>query len=211
MRVDVANIEDLEEIVALHISNYDPNELSIFLGEPYIRCFYKIIIKSKEIDILVVREESDKVICISVAFYRYLMFRIIYKKEIAKLLLFDILKSCFYFSGWIRIIQILKRLKHDILKNIPGESHNHHLGSLIIDKHYRDNIHAVILFTKVLRKNFLELIGKGTFWASANINNDKSIALLQSLGLRKLYIVNAFPLDIQDLIGGNLNKGKHED
>lgn len=189
-----ANIDDLDNLVELHLNNFDEKELSVILGKSFVRIFYETILTNKFTNINVVVIDN-KIVAFSTIFFKYSLFEKIFKKKI----IFIFLK--FLFINFYKIKKINLIYKTVTTKNfhkfIHQETYDYHIGTFLLDKTYSEIPIVAIEFIKAYSEN-IKLMNEhsSTYWASCRISNHKSLRLLKNKGMGFIIEMNSFPENI---------------
>lgn len=124
---------DVDRLVDIHLSSWNPSEISVKLGKRYLLYFYRHVIDSPH-SFCYVSTEDEKIIAYATGFYDYRSFNVSLKKKI-------FLKLCILML--VRLIQF--RLKLADIHNLFNDNKKlrnakyplYHLGALALDNDYK--------------------------------------------------------------------------
>lgn len=185
---------DIEELVKLHLRNFDKSELSVILGKRFVRLFYAQAVESPRA-VLKIVEKQGRIAAVSMYFVDYGEF----EKSFKRASFFPVLS--FFLSSLLtlRLDQLIlagravasRKVRHLIDKRI----YDFYLGVFIVDQEFRTDHEVVIAFYKALSENVKELEEKSEagYWGSCRISNRSSCGLLESKKLKRAATIDAFP------------------
>jgi hypothetical protein len=126
-------ISELAQVVNIHESSWDKNELSVKLGSGILQSFYPYVIESPY-SFAYVYMENGKVIGYATGFYNYLEFNKAFRNKIAISFLFTMVGRLLTRKiGWADIINLLndgKKFRNSIYPKF-------HLGALGLANEYK--------------------------------------------------------------------------
>ncbi|MFY9100636.1 hypothetical protein OZY48_06285 [Aliarcobacter cryaerophilus] len=200
MQIRDAKIEDLEQIVNIHIDNFNKNELSIILGRVFVKKFYKECIEDKNVSLLIL-EDNNIVKALSTTFFDYEEFEIRYKKAILK----DFFKVVCLNVLNIKKLYIIARTilgKGKLKERLPNKNiYKFYMGSVVIDKKYQNDLAVVVGFHKAYKENIEKMKNHSKiFWGSLRISNQAAIKLTKMYGLNIYGEEKQYPENIYILI-----------
>lgn len=185
---------DIEELVRLHLRNFDKNELSVILGERFVRLFYTQAVADPQA-VLKIVEKQGRIAAVSMYFVDYGRF----ERAFTKASFFPVLGFFLRSLLSLRLDQLIsagkaaasRKVRHLIDKRI----YDFYLGVFIVDQEFRTDHEVVIAFYKALSENVKELEEKSEagYWGSCRISNRSSCGLLESKKMRRSATVDAFP------------------
>ncbi len=189
--IKTANIIDLESIVELHMQNMDKKELSMILGENFVRTFYKLILQRKDTNINLVIYDNN-VVAFSVIFLNYSGFETDFKKRAIIHLFKFLLENILSFSSLLNLYKTIKTKK---LKNfIPEDIYNYHVGVFIIDNKHRRNEVVRNEFIEAYKDNIVKLKSVSSkFWGCFRVSNKGVIKLVKMVGMLKMVEMPCYP------------------
>jgi len=189
-----ATIDDLNNLIQLHLNNFNEKELSIMLGKSFIKIFYECVLidKSANINVVVI---DNKIVAFSTVFFNYSLF----EKEFQKKTIFIFLK--FFFENFYKIEKLNILYKTIATKKfkefVDIKTYDYYVGTFIIDKAYTEIPMVAIEFIKAYSKNIKMLSEySSTFWGSCRISNQRSLRLLESKGMKSIIEMDSFPENI---------------
>ncbi len=197
VQIRVAGAHDLDNLVALHLQNFNPNELSVMLGRKFIREFYCEAIKDEQVVLKVMLVNRALVSC-SMILFNYVVF----EKNLRRRSLLPMLKLLFKSLMLLRLKKITgilsNVLKNKLRRRLDPEVYNYLVGAFIIDKQHAHEPVVIINFIKMLKENINLLKAKSPkgFWASCRESNTASSRLLKDTGMKESFRMNLFPEDI---------------
>ena len=101
-----AKKKDISQLVRLHLANSHANEFSVILGEAFVKNFYKLCIEDPDVIIKVLAKNNEKVMGVSVIFFRYSGFYSKYKSIAIRLFPVYLLRVAL---NWKKLFTIFKK------------------------------------------------------------------------------------------------------
>lgn len=195
-----ATLADLDNIVGLHIDNFDSKELSSIIGKKFIRVFYQLSIEAgSDVLVKVLASETGQISAISLVFFKYSSFEKVFRRK--ALLPFTLsIFGKFLKLQWNEIKFILRSIfSRKFYTYINNEGvYDHYIGTLIIGKENRAKPPIIIAAYKMFSENVkvLKASSSDGVWASVRVSNAPSLKMMTDQGLNEIVTVRSFPEDI---------------
>jgi hypothetical protein len=202
-----ATMADLDNIVKLHIDNFDSKELSSIIGKKFVRVFYQLSITAgSDVSVKVLSSETGQIAAISLVYFKYSAFEKVFRKNALLPFMMSVVRKFLKFE-WNEIRFILRSIfSRNFHTYINNEGvYDHYIGSLIIGKENRANPPIIIAAYKMFSENVKRLKASSSngVWASVRVSNAPSLKMMADQGLKENVTVKAFPEDISICIYRN--------
>jgi hypothetical protein len=194
-----AVFNDIENLVDLHFSNFNENELSLILGKKFIFELYLLCLRRTDVSIKVIELDTGQLVSSSAIFFKYSNFESDFKAKAKVKFIQSILIFAIHFN-FKKISFIFKTL---FSRNLSTVINSHliydcYVGAFIIAKEFRHEPSIVVRAYKMLSEqiNTLKKYSSAGIWGSIRISNNGSLRLLKSLGMNEINKIKSFPEDI---------------
>jgi hypothetical protein len=177
----IATLNDLDQLVELHMKNFDANEFSMRLGEPFVRQFYEHALKSENTRIMVGTGSEGNIFCFAIGFTAFRAFQSKIRKSMLLPLALHILSKLV--RGQIREAFSITAYALEKPAAIPSEIVDHHIGLISLDKTSGKTPARIIFFFKLFSDTvqFVKSASGDRCWTSVFADNQASIRLINDV------------------------------
>lgn len=176
-----AEISDVDQLVDIHMRNFDPDEFSMTLGSSFIRRFYSLAIGSPAAHVTVGTQDNGDIFCFTVGFADYVAFQSRMRRAILIPMMAHMLSRIV--TG--RLGEALSVVRYTTEKTapIPDSVARHHMGLICLDRQTARSPAHIIFFYKLFEDTvrLVKDAGDGRCWTSAFADNRTSVRLIRDV------------------------------
>lgn len=187
-----ATLEDIDNLVELHLRNFDDNEMSKILGVDAIKKYYWSIIQSPYSNCTLLKH-NNIAYAVLVAYSNFSKFEVVLKRSLLACVIRELARSMLTFNLSRIWIIISNYVKPSLKREIPAEIYDSSIGAVILDKDCNKNALLVKCFVEEYRALVNQLKSSKGCWTSVRASNRSMINLIKSAGLVESVGVDAKP------------------
>jgi len=183
--IEKMRAEHVEEVARIHASSWSPYEISVKLGEEYLRrCFYSAIVNS-HIAFGYVYIDNGKVAGYATGFYKYEEFN----RSTLRKTFFYLISLIFgrLFTGRIKVADLLDIFR-DNKKLRKLQFPQHHLGALALSNEYKGTAKGKEAIIGTIESVLADLESRGCkgYWGVCDERNKPMQKILLNLGFKRV-------------------------